>query len=274
MKAICFILCAVALTGSSQSLPVADTNQPPPPTLEELFHRVLDRARKERDNDRAFATNYVFIRTRSKEFRNAKGEIKKQETKIRTNNPALLIAAAPKPMREEPRQREPDKPVSDTHSNVRGKAFEEDDFLVNGDLVKRFDFKLAGRETLNGRPALVVEFQPKQGKLPERNLKDKFINKAAGRVWIDEGDSALVKAKFWLTDRVNVLGGLVGAVWKFTFDFERERREEGLWFTRRSNWHLEGREVFVHRTVDFHEERTDVRKYDAGLTASMTENGE
>lgn len=269
MKAICFILCAVALTAFSQSLAAAaDTNQPPLPALEELFHRVLERARKERDNDRALATNYVFIRTRSKEFRNAQGELKKQETKVRTNNPAVIIAAAamPKPVQEKPRPREPDRPVSDTHSNVRGKAFEDDDFLVNGDLVKRFDFKLAGREALNGRPALVVEFQPKQGKLPERNLKDKFINKAAGRIWIDEGDAALAKADLWLTERVNVFGGLVGAVWKFTFDFERERLEEGLWFTRQSNWHLEGREVFVHRTVDYHEERTDVLKYEAVAT--------
>ena len=52
----------------------------------------------------------------------------------------------------------------------------------------------------------------------------------------------------------------VGAVWKFTFGFLRERTPDGVWFTRGSDWHLEGREVFVHRTVDYHEERTDVRK--------------
>jgi hypothetical protein len=276
VKTICFIFCAVTLTGFSQPLPVTDTNQPPLPALEELFERVLERAGKERDNDRAFATNYVFIRTRTKEFRNAKGEVKKQETKIRTNNPALIIAAVgtPKPVREETRQREPDRPVSDTHSNVRGKAFKEDDFLANGDLVKRFDFKLTGREAVNGRPALIVEFQPKPGKLPERNLKDKFINKAAGRVWIDEDDSALVKANLWLTERVNVLGGLVGAVWKFTTEVERERLDEGLWFTRQWNWHLEGREVFIHRTVDYHEERTDLRRYEAGPMVNQTASGE
>lgn len=253
----------------------ADTNQPLP-TLEEIFNRVVERARKERDNDRAFATNYVFIRTKTTEYRNSKGEVKKQETKVRTNDPAAIIAAAaqPQPTRQKPRNRTSDKPVSDTHSNVRGKAFEEDEFALNGDLVKRFDFKLAGRETWNGRPALVVEFQPKQGKLPERNLKDKFMNKAAGRIWIDEGDCALVKADVWLTERVNVIGGLVGAVWKFNFHFERAWLEEGLWFTRQSNWHLEGRELFVHRTVDYHEERTDVRKFDADLTASTTASGE
>lgn len=276
VKAICLILCAVALTGASQSLPLADTNQPPLPALDEFFNRVFERARQERDNDRAFATNYVFIRTKTTEYRNAKGEVKKQETKVHTNNPALIIATAAQaiPAQAQTREHPPSKPVSDNRSNARGKAFEQDEFALNGELVERFDFKLTGREALNGRTALIMEFQPKPGKLPEPNLKDKFLNKVAGRVWIDEGDYALAKVDVRLTERVNVIGGLVGAVWKFNFSFERERLEEGLWFTRKSKWHLEGRELFVRRTMDHHEERADVRKYDADLTASRTASGE
>ena len=273
MKAIRIILLAVAFCAAAFPAREAEASPAPLPSLEEVFKHVLERARRERDNDRIIATNYVFIHTRTTEYRSTKGEVKKQETKVRTNQPALIIAAAaaPKPAPDRGRQRGPDKPVSDTHSNVRGKAFEQDEFALNGELVKRFDFKLTGRETLNGRSALVVEFQPRKGKLPERNLKEKFINRAAGRIWIDEGDFALVKADLWLTDRVNVIGGLVGAVWKFNFHFERQWLEEGLWFTRESNWHLEGRELFVHRTVDYHEERTDVRKYEtvAAPTAAV-----
>lgn len=275
MKAICFILCAIALVVRAQPSQTTDTNQPPLPALDELFNRILERARKERDNDRAFATNYVFVRTKTTEYRNGKGEVKKQETKVRTNNPALIIAtAAPAiPAQEQTREHPPGKPVSDNRSNVRGKAFEQDEFALNGDLVERFDFKLTGREPLNGRLALIMEFHPKQGELPERNLKDKFLNKVAGRIWIDEGDYALTKADVWLTERVNVIGGLVGAVWKFSFGFEREWLEEGLWFTRKSNWHLEGRELFVHRTMDYHEERTNVRKYEAEATPTAAALG-
>jgi len=239
----------------------ADPAEAPLPTLQEIFPRAVERARREPENDRAFESQFVFVKSKVTEFRNSKGEIKKHEAKISTNNPALkksaaTPAAAPAPARPPQKAR----PVSDSHSNVRGKAFEKDDFLVNGDLVKRFEFTLVGREMVNGRPALVVDFVPAKGRLPERNLKDKFINKAAGRVWLDEEDYAMSKVALRLTDRVNVVGGLVGAVWKCTFGFERERTEEGLWFAREANWHLEGREVFIHRTVDYHEERTDVRK--------------
>ena len=71
-------------------------------------------------------------------------------------------------------------------SNVRGRAFEKRDFTLNGDLLGRFQFTAAGREMVNGRPMLMLDFKPANKKLPERTLKDKFINKAAGRVWVDE----------------------------------------------------------------------------------------
>ena len=275
MKTNWFILAVLALCLTTDASLAVDANPAPLPTLKELFNHVLERARKESENDRIFATNYVFIRSKTKEFRNEKGEIKKQETKVRTNDPAAIIASMAalnlepeQPQPDEPN--EPDQPVSDTHSNVRGKALDRDEFLESGDVVKRFDFRLEGREMVNGRPALLVEFHPKDGRQPVHSLKDKFINKAAGRVWIDEGDYALVKANLWLTERVNVLGGLLGAVWKFTTEIERERLDDGLWFTREWTWHLEGRELFIHRTVDFHEERTDLRRFEgsAGPTTA------
>lgn len=272
MKAIYFILCAVALTVLSQPLRAADTHQPPLPALDELFNRVLERARKERDNDRTLATNYVFTRIRSTVHRNGNGEVKKQETKVHTNNPALIIATATSTALapEQAPEHQPGTPISNNRSHARGKALEREEFALNGELVERFEFKLTGREPLNGRGALILEFQPKSGELPERNLKDKFLNRVAGRIWIDEEDFALAKADVWLKERVNVIGGLVGAVWKFSFGFEREWLEAGLWFTRKSNWHLEGREFLVNRTVDYQEERTDVRKYEPDLAANGT----
>ncbi|MGZ5543390.1 MAG: hypothetical protein ACXWIU_01845, partial [Limisphaerales bacterium] len=97
-------------------------------------------------------------------------------------------------------------------------------------------------------------------KLPNNNFKDRFINIAVGRIWVDEGDSALVKASLHLTEKVNVIGGVVGAVGKFTCTVDRERTADGLWFTRAMDWHLEGRAVLVRRTIDHHEEKTGVLK--------------
>src|SRR5204863_165327 len=70
----------------------------------------------------------------------------------------------------------------------------------------------------------------------------------------------IAKAEVYLTEAVNVVGGLVGAVWKFNYSFDPERTSEGLWFTRAVDWHLEGREVILHRAIDYHEGKTGVRK--------------
>ena len=249
---------------SAMSLPLAaQTISPPLPPPETLFERVLERAQQEEAEQATFKQCYSYTRTRVTEYRNGDGVVKKRKAKTRVNNPTLMPVAyhaQPKAKREPAGVSDYDQPVSDTQTNVNGRAFEKSDFTLNDDLLKRFDFTLSGREVINGRPALVVDFKPASRKPPEKSIKDRFINKAAGRVWVDEADYALVKANLHLSEKVNVIGGLVGAVSKFTLAIERQRTPEGLWFIRKQNWHLEGREVFVRRKVDFHEEYKDVRK--------------
>jgi hypothetical protein len=127
-------------------------------------------------------------------------------------------------------------------------------------LLARFEFRLIGRDAWNGRSLVVLDLKPAAKDLPARNYKDLFINRTAGRVWIDEAEAVVVKADLHLTERVSVIGGLVGAVWKFMYQFNRERTPEGLWFTRNVQWHLEGRQVFIRKVLDYLETRSDVRK--------------
>lgn len=241
----------------------ARSAKPPLPSVESVLERMLERAQQEMADQETFKQCYSYTRTRETEYRNGEGELKKRKAKTRVNNPTLIpVVYHPSPEPEPQLATDSGKrqPVSDTHTNVRGRAFEKSDFPVNGDLLKRFDFTVSGREVINGRPALVVDFKPTRPKAPEKNIKDKFINKAAGRVWVDETDYAMVKANLYLSEKVNVVGGLVGAVSKFNLFIERNRTPEGIWFTRKQNWHLEGREVFIHRKVDYQEEYKDVRK--------------
>ena len=227
------------------------------PAVGDVLKRVVEQVEKESESERMFKQTYSFTRSKKTEFKNSKGEVKKTEAKTRVNDPLTRrVPTAPKPAA--PRGANADGPVSETQSNVRGKAFEKSDFPLGDDLLTRFEFTLVRREVLNGRPVLVIDFAPAKKKLPEKSIKEKFLNKAAGRVWVDEEDSVPVKADLHLSAPVSVLGGLVGAVQKFTFSFNRQRTPEGMWFTLDSDWHLEGREVFFRRIVDYHEEIKDV----------------
>jgi len=237
---------------------------PPLPPLAAVLKAVARQTEKESENERAFNQRYDYTRTKVTEYRNGNGELKNREEKIIANNPSAVPVAYRTPpiqSRTEPNPGgEKNEAVSETHSNVRGKAFEKKDFSLNDDLLGRFQFDLVGRKTINGRTTLVLEFRPAKKNLPERNIKDRFINKAAGRVWVDEADYVIAKADVHLTESVNVVGGLVGAVWKFNYSFDRERTSDGLWFTRAVDWHLEGREVVFRRAIDYHEGKTGVRK--------------
>lgn len=227
------------------------------PAVEELLQRVLDNVEREFANEKVFKQNYRFTRTKFREFRDGDGDVKKTESKMRTNDPLRVIVAKPP---AKPKALPANRPVSKAEQEIRNQQYEKSDFPIGPELLKRFEFTLVGRETVNGRATVVLDFAPAKRKLPEKDLKDKFINKAAGRVWIDEADAVLTKADLFLTKPVSVVGGLVGAVKKFTFNFSRHRTPEGLWFTRDLAWHLVGREVVVRREVDCREEIFDVTR--------------
>ena len=246
MKSIWQTVARAVLLATPLPLLAESIAEPPLPPVASVLKRVADQTEKESDNERAFNQRYGYTRTKVTEFRNAKGDLKKREEKKIANHPSavpLAYRAQPTGPRPEPNWgEEKSEAVTDASSNVRGKAFEKKDFSINDDLLGRFEFDLAGRKTINGRPTLVLEFKP------------------AGRVWVDEADYVIAKAEVYLTETVNVVGGLVGAVWKFNYSFDRERTSEGFWFTRAVDWHLEGREVILRRAIHYHEGKTGVRK--------------
>jgi hypothetical protein len=226
----------------------------PLPPVGLVVQRAMEESSRESDMERAFKQHYSYTRTRVTEYRNTDGDLKSREEKTNESQPRPAAATRHAHTANQPAEATLDG------ENVRGKAFDRNDFLLNPDLLNRFQFTLAGREIINGRPALVVDFQPKSGDLPEHSIKDRFINHAAGRVWLDEQDYALAKVDLHLTQKVSVFGGLVGAVWKCTYSFDRARTPDGFWFVRHVDWHLEGRAVVVRRIIDYHEQWTNVRK--------------
>ena len=206
------------------------------------------------ENDVQFSANYSFTRTRRTDTRNTKGDLKKTEEKSSKYDPATMPAVTNAPVRMMT------EASLKADAEAKGRAFEKRDFIMNPDILRRFVFSVVGREALEGRPTIVMEFVPASRDLPVRNFKDKFINKAAGRVWIDEADAALAKVDLRLTEEVSVFGGLVGSVKHCVYGFLRARTPDGLWFTRDVRWHLEGRQFFTRKVMDYEEQRKDVRR--------------
>jgi len=240
---------------------VSNAVETPLPTMDAIVSRAIQAAQNESANDRAFNRHYFYTRAKTTDYHDSSGGLIKHDEKQNTNDPAHPTANRLKqiPVEAKTVSAAADAPT-DAQDSGKGKMVDKKDFPLNADLIKRFTLTLAGSEVINGRPALIVDFKPVSDNLPVNNFKDKFINHAAGRVWVDEGDYSLVKADLHLTQPVSIFGGLAGVVRKFTYSFDRVRTADGLWFPSDVSWHFEGREILVNRVIDYHEETTGVKK--------------
>ncbi len=253
----------VLILAMSLGLAEANTGVAPLPPIEEVIKRALERAEVEAKNDEEFKKQYYFVRSRKTEIRDSDGDIKKLKTKISTNDPTAYFLLELAEMKEERRRKlhSPKYGANESDSDAAKKYDRESNLKFSKEAVKRYDFKIVGREITNGCSLLIVDFAPKTGKLPEKDLRDRIVNRMAGRIWLDERDYAVKKCAIRLTRNLSIVGGIVGEAQKFHFTFDRERTEDGLWYVREFKWHLEGRQVVVQREADYHETRTDVRKY-------------
>ncbi len=219
------------------------------PDLEPILLRVIENAAKDQEAENLFKTRYAFVRTKVTETRDGDGDLKKRTVQRIEHRPGTS------PNGDEANDGESD--VADPKGEKRG--YERHDFEVKPELLKRFRFSLVGAEELNDRPVWVIDFAPARDDLPEHGLKDRFINKTAGRLWIDQAETVLAKATFHLTEPVSVAGGLVGAVRKCEVETQRQRTQDGLWHPRLLVWHLEGRRLFWSKTMDHRDEVAEVR---------------
>ena len=142
MKNICQIVVAVALLEPLAAARAIDADAPPLPSVETILERLAEHSQKEVANEREFKQRYHFTRSRATEVRNSKGEVNKREVKTLVNKPVTNSG-------------KPDA-AAETQTKQRGKPGRKTDFAVDREFLQRFQFTLVGRESINGRPALIA----------------------------------------------------------------------------------------------------------------------
>ena len=261
MKIVSLILATLLLFTRLAAAQIADpANTKSLPPMEILLQQVVNHALSiEVKNDNLFDMNYQYNQIRTWEYRNSNGELKRSKEKSTVENKPLRIAAKAAGQTAKSKSDPVPQNESETDPEPSAAALKLRAYSIP-DLIKRFQFNLAGQEILNGRESFVVDFKPISDQLPVKSFADNFINKTAGRLWVDAQDFAISRAELHLTEQVSVLGGLVGPIWKFNSAFTRLRTAEGYWFVRAMDWHLEGRAVVVNRIIDYHEQKLNEQK--------------
>lgn len=216
-----------------------NSNDPP---ASEIVRRVATRWEAEPENKAAFLARYAFTHRQVTENWDSKGTLKEREEETK---------------RHDPQQADENGPLE-----RRGPGYKPKDFQDTEALIQRFDFHLDGRHEVGGRNCWLLRFRPKEPPVPARNLKERFVNAVAGRVWVDIEDYVPVRCEMQLIREVGVIGGLVGNVRRCEVAFERQRTSEGLWFTPRFSWQLEGRTLFAQKRLTHREEKFDLLRQD------------
>ena len=120
----------------------------------------------------------------------------------------------------------------------------EEEPALDEELTGRFHFEIVGREPIQGRAAFVLTFEPKSRELPVRRRIDRFLNRLAGKVWIDEEEYEFARVEAHLVEKLSVWAGILVSVRELEFTFESVPLEEGVWRVSWGDLYIDARFLF------------------------------
>jgi hypothetical protein len=175
-----------------------------------------------------------------------KGErVKKRESRryevfyVRGRPVRRLVAEGGRPLAPD-RQAKVDREAREKAEAIHEKRVaNEAPFLRLSAILERYDFRAVGREAVDGRPAIVLEFTPFPGSRPIKH--DNVLRSLAGRVWMDEVEREVVRAEVRNTAGLKFFGGLGASVSALSGTFEFRKVGDTLWLPARDETRATGR---------------------------------
>jgi len=150
-----------------------------------------------------------------------------------------LVAEDGRPLGSE-RQARVDREVKEKVEAVNEKRVAVETPAVRlSTILERYDFRAVGREAIDGRPAIVLEFTALPGSRPLAH--DDVLRNLAGRVWMDEAEREVVRAEVRNTAGMKFFLGLGASVSAVNGVFEFRKVGDTLWLPVRDETRATGR---------------------------------
>ena len=133
----------------------------------------------------------------------------------------------------------------------RGERYQPDEMRVDFDheLMNRYVTALVGTEVVDGAVCWVIGFEPREGRLPDRQRLDRAMNRSSGRLWIAQHDHGVRRAVFEMQEPVRWLWGIAGTLRRASGELEFRRIEPGLWIPDRTLVEIELGVFFGLKTI-------------------------
>jgi hypothetical protein len=152
-----------------------------------------------------------------------------------------LVAKDGRPLEGKEREKE-ERRVGELASALRaGKAASEQPGVRLSRILERYDFSAIGREAVDERCALVFDFAARPGDFALE--RDGFLRRLAGRLWVDEAESAVARVEVRNTSGLRFALGLAATVSSLSFQARFRRLEEGVWLPRSLAVSAEGKKL-------------------------------
>jgi hypothetical protein len=249
----------------------------------------LDEVRQNLRSDDTLLEQYTFSEVFTEKKLDAKGSVKK--TKVETYEvypsvqPGRLyrrlvardgrklseeeLAEQDRKQEEKTERRERRRAEEDAATRAKRLAKEEENrrkeqavvdevFLMDG-------IRILGRETVEGRPTILLEFIPKPGYKPVTE-GGKVIQKLWGRAWIDEQDRQLVRLEARLLDSLGVGPAKLARLQKGASAYFVRRKVNGeIWLPAEAHFSGAAKALLIFNArIDMYSKYSDYKKFSVG----------
>ncbi|MEP6800820.1 MAG: hypothetical protein ABJC07_02700 [Acidobacteriota bacterium] len=133
-----------------------------------------------------------------------------------------------------------------------------------------YDIAVSGREILDGRPAIVLSFRPRQ-KVEASGRTGRVLKALAGRAWIDEEDRQLVRVDAELVDNLSFGLGVLARLHKGSRASLLRRKVNGeIWLPAQARFSGSARLLlFKGLRLDALSEYSDYRKFQVATSTDI-----
>ena len=245
-------------TPSATSIRGSDTDVAEYPSAGTIIERALDRAKLQDETGVELEFESLILTT--VDSFNDDGQVTKTETTLHKRYPLEGVLyeelvqrngqqLTDEEIRDEQKERETFAREVRERAR-RGEEIETNDerqVRFDRDLIDRFQASVIGTEDIRGESALVLSFEPRPGKLPEKTRIDKALNQSSGRLYINQRDYGVMRIEFEMQKPLRYLWGLIATLRCAVGRLEFARVEPNVWLPHTFDLEIDLRVFFQNR---------------------------
>ena len=100
----------------------------------------------------------------------------------------------------------------------------------NMDLYKeKFIPRLIGTETVNARPAYLIQLKPDTNHKIKNGTVDRIMNQMLTKIWVDQEDFQVSRLEAELVKPIGIVAGLIGSIKTIRIRLEQQRLTSQIW---------------------------------------------